>query len=95
MTAPAKKILVLALVLALLAGAVAFAASRYQRYRVQKIEFIVWDREHDNVADLTDADLIRYVQACGAETVRSRDRLHISYRGLFRTREWTVSPKEK
>lgn len=43
----------------------------FQNDRVHKIDFILWDREHENIAHLTDSDLIRYVEVCGATTAKS------------------------
>ena len=91
MTTPGKRVGVLVLFVALVASALTYAASRYQGYRIQKIEFIIWDREHENSAQLGDTDLIRFVQACGADTVKSGGRLRIWYHGIFQTREWAVT----
>ena len=65
-------------------------SNKIQAYRVQKIDFIINDREHSNVAELTGSDLIRYVEACGASTIKSGDKLQISYNGVFVQKKWVA-----
>jgi hypothetical protein len=95
MSSISKKAGLLSFCAVLLIGALAYAARTYQKHRVQKIDFILWDREYNNTARLTNPDLIRYLEACGADAVKSDDRLHVSYQGVFISKEWFVTLQEK
>jgi hypothetical protein len=81
--------------ISVVAGLILFASYKYQHYRVQKIEFILWDRQHQNDAQLTDSDLIRYVEACGATTAKSEGHVNISYRSVFIQKNWVADLKGK
>ena len=88
---PARKgVIASALVVLAIGSVITLAAWRYQNYRIQKIDFIVWDRAHDNTASLSESGFVVYVQACGAEAVRADNHLRISYRGIFSSKQWTV-----
>ena len=66
----------------------AFAISRYQHYRTNKIEFIIWDNQHENVADLTKTQFTEYLHACGAHIDSSKPDWIVRYDGFFEHRTW-------
>jgi hypothetical protein len=65
----------------------------YQDYRFHKIDFIIQDRQHNNVASLSKPDFIRSVQECGATVLDSGTTMQISYSGIFIRKSWTVDLK--
>jgi hypothetical protein len=73
-------------VLVLLTG---LAISSYQRYRMSKISFIIWDNQHENAAGLAREDLVRYIEQCGGSVDSSIGRWTVRYNGVFQHREWT------
>ena len=86
-----RKWLFTALIFGVLVLAAALATSRYQRYRMSKISFIIWDNEHENAAGLSREDLIRYIQQCGGSVDPSNTRWTVRYDGVFQHREWTFT----
>ena len=77
------------------AGALTYATRWIQRFRMEKIEFIVWDREHNNDMQLSQSDFVKYIEACGATVRRTDERLHISYRTFFCDRDWEIDLNKK
>lgn len=62
----------------------------YQRSNVQKIGFILHDRQNDNEAQLAKEELLRMIETCGAAITREDDRVLISYRGFFLQKDWRL-----
>ena len=68
-----------------------FGITRYQNYRISKIDFIIWDSEHENVANLSREQLGEYLRQCGAHVETSALEWSVRYYGLFRRKTWTLS----
>ena len=66
----------------------AVSNSRYQGYRVSKIEFIIWDNQHENVANLSREKFTEYIQLCGGRIDSSTQEWTVRYDGFFLHRSW-------
>ena len=65
--------------------------SRYQGYQVSKIDFIIWDNLHENVANLSQDKFTEYLQLCGGRIDSSTQQWTVQYDGLFHRRSWVFS----
>ncbi len=59
--------------------------------KIQKIEFILYDHQNDNEADLSRDELIKYIEATGASITEDKDHVFISYHGYFTRHDWNVN----
>lgn len=69
---------------------------RYQAYRLHKIDFIVWDNQHENMANLTRTQFAEYLQQSGARVDSSVPLWTVRYDGLLDHKTWSftfVEPK--
>ena len=75
----------------------AVLVSGYQKYRIDKINFIISDNQHENVANLSREQFTHYLTACGARVDSSEIQWAVHYDGLFEHREWSfpfVAPQK-
>jgi hypothetical protein len=86
----AKIIVATFALLAIIVAGFVFLTWRYQKFKREKIEFILWDRNHANVAGLSEAELMRYILACGATARTDEKQIHISYDTTFVRKTWTI-----
>jgi len=63
-------------------------ASRFQNCSVNKINFIIFDNQHENVASLTPEQLAEYIHYCGAHVSITASTWVVHYDGLFQHRSW-------
>jgi hypothetical protein len=90
MKSPLKIAAWLSLFTVAIIGAFLLGIYKFQNYRAHKIDFILWDRSHENAAKLSEAELAQYLEACGADVVNSGGELRISYNSTFVRRSWTT-----
>ena len=76
-------------------GIFLLASYKIQNYRIQKVDFILRDRTHKNIANLTEPELIHYLEGCGAKVIKVQGELSVSYKGVFAHKNWTVKLEEK
>ena len=92
MSRTSRKWLLIGLTLCLVLFAVALPVSSFQRYRSSKIDFIIWDNQHENHASLSREQFTDYLEKCGASSIdTSGSKWTVRYDGFFRHRAWTFS----
>ncbi len=84
-----RKWLLIALTLCVVLLVVAIPVSRFQSYRISKIDFIIWDNQHENAANLSREQFTDYLQRCGARIDSSAPQWTVHYDGFFQHRAWT------
>ena len=84
-----RKWFIIALTLCVVLLVVAIPVSRFQSYRISKIDFIIWDNQHENAANLSREQFADYLQRCGANIDSSAPQWTVHYDGLFQHRAWT------
>jgi hypothetical protein len=89
MRATSKKWLLIILLFAVTSLVALFAMSSYQSFRIHKIDFIIVDNQHDNVAGLTKSQLTDYLHACEANLDTSASNWVVRYDGFFQHQSWT------
>jgi hypothetical protein len=62
---------------------------RNQNYRIHKIDFIVWDNQHENQAGLSREEFAEYLRQCGARVESSAALWTVRYDGLFEHKTWS------
>ncbi|MDA0812123.1 MAG: hypothetical protein O3C21_07025 [Verrucomicrobia bacterium] len=77
-------------IVGIVTGVCMLASKQYWDSKAAKIEFMLWDRNHENEAHVTDADLIRSVSACGATATEAGREIHISIDTRFVKKKWTI-----
>ncbi len=86
-----RKWLLIALTLCVALLLLAIPVSRSQSYRINKINFIIWDNQHENVANLSREQFTDYLQRCGARIDSAGPQWTVHYDGLFHHRAWTFA----
>jgi hypothetical protein len=84
------------LVITILLGV--FAIWHFQTYRINKISFIIWDNQHDNLANLTKEQFADYLQHCGALVDNSESFWGVRYDGFLQHRVWVfryIDPQQR
>lgn len=64
---------------------------RNQNYRLQKIDFIIWDNQHENAANLTREQFADYLQQCGARVESSAALWTVRYDGFLDHQTWSFA----
>jgi hypothetical protein len=67
----------------------AIVVSRYQDYRINKINSIISDNQHENVASFSREHFTAYLAACGARVDSSAPQWTVHYDGLLEHRAWS------
>jgi hypothetical protein len=86
-----RKSLFVALAICCVVATSLILVSRYQNYRINKIDFIIWDNQNGNVANLSAEQFTDYLLSCGAHIESSAPQWRVRYDGLFYHRTWTFS----
>ena len=68
-----------------------FYGFRFQSYRIHKIEFIIWENQHENIFGLSREQFSDYLRKCGANVDSSTDKWTVHYKGFLCYREWTFT----
>jgi hypothetical protein len=83
-------IIVLSVSVALL-GIGTVSTLRNQNYRLHKIDFIIWDNQHENMANLTREQFADYLQRCGARVKSSAALWTVHYDGFLDHQTWSFA----
>ena len=62
---------------------------RNQNYRLHKIDFIIRDNQHENMANLTREQFTDYLQQCGARVESSSPLWTVRYDGILDHKTWS------
>ena len=89
MSRSSRKWLFIALAICCVFLLVLIPISRFESYRINKLEFIIWDNQHENAANLSREQFTDYLQRCEARIDSSAPQWTVRYDGLFHHRTWT------
>ena len=89
MNSASRKRLIITLALCVVFLGLTILVDQYESYRSAKIDFIIYDNQHENSAKLSSEQLADYIHRCGALIDSAAPQWTVHYNGFFRQKVWS------